>query len=386
MHEDMKIFDSEMLAIVRLFEDLDCRNPFNAALEQNLAEDLNEIEGEDGQEDKIDVNNDFVINTMMAEDDVEGYLSMHEITSKHRADIILFLCQQKINTEEFIKFLKRMQDETFDKEKTQQWCDTDLELLGEGITLAQTEDGKIETITRNYWIISENEYVNDCRIYSSGDNSKVNINEIDFKLVTNSPDNLTELIAKLKEADNYLHNDNLNHNQYQEKEENKGKRKTRQSTKPKANELPKDKIKNNEDLIKILEDLKPQFIENNDSWNKRQTILARKMQTLERSRILITRQRTRRAEKELDYSLLQSGRLTRGGLKSLTKTMDEENNLDKQSSGSGNDPAKIQFEVEEARRKEKMEAEKLAREERLQKREMMKEYNRLKAQRKRDKK
>ena len=76
-----------------------------------------------------------------------------------------------------------------------------------------------------------------------------------------------------------------------------------------------------------MKKLDPVFKENQEEYIKRQTILARKMQTLERSRMLLTKQRTRTAEKLIDSALLQ-GRVTRSRLKDLTKTNDDDKNDD----------------------------------------------------------
>lgn len=217
----------------------------------------------------------------------------------------------------------------------------------------------------------------DCRVYSYGSNSSVVNGNIDFRLETNSPDDLMELIAKLSESNDRI----LNPEEQESKvDDTKGRRKTRQSAKPKTAAQKRIIEKNNIDLIAKLEELKPQFIDNYDAWNKRQTILARKMQTLERSRILITRQRTRHAEKqEMDYtSMLRSSR--------RVKQNESEPTLERVPSVNMTEVAKVQYEMEENRRKEKSRVERVAREERLQKREMMKEFNRLRAQRKREKK
>lgn len=95
-----------------------------------------------------------------------------------------------------------------------------------------------------------------------------------------------------------------------------GKRKTRQSKQKSPNDAQPKMPKTNAELIQELESLESEFNENNEEWNKRQTILARKLQTLERSRFLQSRQKTRSAQKEIDYTMLQ-GRITRGGLKNL---------------------------------------------------------------------
>ena len=299
---------------------------------------------------------------------------MNEISAKHRADVILFLCHQKVTTEEFSKFMKRLIDETYDQSKEQQWYDTDPVLLGEGIVIDNSKD-VLNKVKRQFLVFMEDGKLNDCRIYSSGDNTKIIERSVDFKLETNSPDDLDELIAKLDEANNT----NLNNDQ-NEDEESKTRRKTRQATKPK---VPSETESfDNNVLIEKLQELKPRFIEINDAWNKRQTIYARKIQTLQRSRALITRQRTRTAEKEHDYALMLRSR-TRNHKNNEIDDNEDQSDSPRQQSDT---KPKNKFEVQETRRKERQDTERKAREDRLQKREMMKEYNRLRAQRKRQKK
>lgn len=138
------------------------------------------------------------------------------------------------------------------------------------------------------------------------------------------------------------------------------------------------------------------------------------MQSLERSRKLITRQRTRRAEKDLETTLLQ-GRVTRNRLKDFNKIVgaSEDDNNEKASEKSevsgSKDNVKVQLELDKQRRQQKIEAEKSAREQRRQKRlmrneipteenkddfknlewsdrEILREFNRIKALRVKDKK
>lgn len=98
------------------------------------------------------------------------------------------------------------------------------------------------------------------------------------------------------------------------------------------------------------------------------------MQTLERSRMLITRQRTRRTETEIDSSLL-SGRVTRSRLKDLNQPKDMNNDIEgtKQGSSVFKDSSQIQLENERLKKQEKIEDERSAREQRRQKRLMRNE-------------
>ena len=125
--------------------------------------------------------------------------------------------------------------------------------------------------------------------------------------------------------------------------------------------------------------------------------------------MLLTKQRTRRAEKELDSGFHQ-GRMTRSRLKDLTHNENDgsEKQNPKQSSGVFKDSGQVQLEMERQKFQEKVENEKSAREQRRQKRlmrnelptsenkeefknidwssrEILREFNRVKALRKKDK-
>ena len=214
---------------------------------------------------------------------------MHEISAKHRCDILHYLCQLKVSSEEYSKFIKRVIEATHDDESEHQFYDTDPICIGHGILFDQ--DGT--KFKRKYLVFYYGDgKINDCRVYSEGDNTQITDKNIDFRLETNSPDDLNELIAKLTEANDMITKAQASK---KNKEESKTRRTTRQANKTATEATtPEPKESDNTELIQKLDELKPQFIENDDAWNKRQTFLARKMQTLERSRILITRQRTRR--------------------------------------------------------------------------------------------
>jgi hypothetical protein len=171
-------------------------------------------------------------------------------------------------------------------------------------------------------------------------------------------------------------------------------------------------------FILELEKLIPVFTKNQEEYSKRQTILARKMQTLERSRMLLTKQRTRMQEKADIESTQLQGRVTRGRLKDLTK--DDQDNNSNMSGSNAKDGTKVLLEIERQKHQDKIgissysysyaiDHEKSAREQRRQKRvirnevpstynkesfkdidwsprEIMREFNRIKALRKRDKK
>lgn len=286
-------------------------------------------------------------------------------------------------------------DRDLEVEEDRDWCDTEPVLLGH------------DSNGTEYFYFDSHQ---DCRVYSR--NAITN----EFVLETNSPEELKFLITKLKQEDERaiqeIKQKHEEDKKKQEESQNK-RRKTRQTAQSKnqsVKQKEETKIKNSNELIKELESLEPLFTTNHEEYHKRQTILARKMQTLERSRMLLTKQRTRRAEKELDATLLQ-GRVTRGRLKDFKKTVEDENN-DKASVRSGTsaskDVSKIQYNLERQRRQEKVESERLAREQRRQKRlfrneflttadnkeelkninwsnrEIIREFNRLRALRKKE--
>lgn len=86
------------------------------------------------------------------------------------------------------------------------------------------------------------------------------------------------------------------------------------------------------------------FTKNQEEYHKRQTILARKMQTLERSRMLLTKQRTRMQEKADIETTLLMGRITRGRLKDLTK--EEPDKSSNKSNSNVKENTKIILEME----------------------------------------
>lgn len=129
-----------------------------------------------------------------------------------------------------------------------------------------------------------------------------------------------------------------------------------------------------EGISKIeFEQLLPLFTTNHEEYHKRQAILARKMQTLERSRMLLTKQRTRQSNNVLEPDFLP-GRVTRSRLKDLNKTEEEKDNKTNKSGGVYKDSSQIQIELERQKRQEKIETEKSAREQRRQKRVLRNEF------------
>ena len=169
----------------------------------------------------------------------------------------------------------------------------------------------------------------DWRVYSQRTKNS------NFELETNTPEDLNKLISKLKTQDQEAEEE-LKRKEEEKQKITNGRRKTRQSAQNlnKSSNLLPEKPKNADLIIgkhlksnihAELESLIPVFAENQEEYNKRQIILARKMQTLERSRMLITRQRTRRAETEVESSLL-SGRMTRSRMKDINKPKQIDNN------------------------------------------------------------
>ena len=108
LHEDMKIFDSETLAIVKLFEEMDGRNPFTSksTIEVLPLDNPENCDNSNHEGDIIEKNYEEE-----PWDDEEFILWMHEIPIKFRADVILFLCSLKADTEEFSKHIKKIEED-----------------------------------------------------------------------------------------------------------------------------------------------------------------------------------------------------------------------------------------------------------------------------------
>lgn len=108
LHEDMKAFECETLTIVKLFEEMEGRNPFTSKSPVDIqpAENPVNCDNQSSCVDNTDKNFDEG-----PWDDEEFILWMHEIPIKHRADVILFLWSLKADTDEFSRHIKKIEEE-----------------------------------------------------------------------------------------------------------------------------------------------------------------------------------------------------------------------------------------------------------------------------------
>ncbi|CAI2365661.1 unnamed protein product [Moneuplotes crassus] len=355
VHYDMSAFTAETLSTVTLFEDMDGVNPFRdkeVVSQKDQQSEKEEAAGEgEGEDAKEEYKEEPADSQAPEENSVENRL-FHEIPIKNRADIILYLCHQKAGSHEYSKFVKKIRKEEIrlskmkrhkidklsnsesrnseymENESTGGWCDTEPILIGEASTSIK------------YFFFQDHR---DCRVYSQQ-------SEFDnLELETNSPEELKELIQKLKDQD-VEDEEKQKKKEEEEEKKKKGRRKTRQSSKKASKTKKKPDLQTNKELIQELESLIPVFIENQEEYHKRQAILARKMQTLERSRMLLTKKRTRQADKELEPEFI-SGRVTRSRLKDLNKTEEEKDVCSSKNSTGYKDSGQIQTEFERQKRK-----------------------------------
>ena len=203
----MKIFDSETLAIIRLFEEMNGQNPFTS-------KPCIEIQQLDNPENEDNINNEGEIIEKNYDEgpweDEEFILCMHEIPIKYRADVILFLWYLKADSEEFTKHIKRIEEDenkqrssiknkqSSNRKSGNEKLSGDNESKSNNKSESEEEEvGMLDTepillgkdSKKNTYIFFEQH--KDWRVYMQNEDFS------EFSLVCNSPEELKMLISKL---------------------------------------------------------------------------------------------------------------------------------------------------------------------------------------------
>jgi hypothetical protein len=223
VHYDMAAMEAETLSTVKLFEEMEGQNPFTTKIDNEIIA-LNEI----SKSQAIEVQHEITSENEqiqeepkeIAEEDVEEVeeeiKEFDEIPIKNRADILLYLCLLKADSPEYSKFLKKASKEKqtgvvglggvtdkqsqkpseaenkSESETEDDWCDTQPVLLGQEYSI--TEDSKTPSQTQYFYFDTHE----DCRVYSQDSPTS------EFKLVTNSTEELKMLISKLQEENSNI--------------------------------------------------------------------------------------------------------------------------------------------------------------------------------------